>query len=90
HGVFGYRVAGDWQIAFLSGGFTQVFGGEVTVLAETVEMAAELDVAKAEAELQSMTTKLKAAKAGTDEYTVLALGVDQATARVKAAQKKLH
>ena len=90
HGVFGYRINGEWQIAFLSGGFTQVFAGEVTVLAETVEMAAELDAAKAESELQSLNAKLKAAKAGTDEYTVLALAADQAGARVKAAQKKLH
>lgn len=90
HGIFGYRVGGEWQVAFLSGGFTQVFAGEVTVLAETVEMAQELDVAKAESELQSLNAKLKAAKAGTDEYTVLALGVNQAAARVKAAQKKLH
>ena len=90
HGVFGYKVSGEWQIAFLSGGFTQVFGGEVTVLAETVEMAQELDLAKAEAEVHSLTIKLKAAKPGTDEYTVLALAIDQAGARVRAAQKKLH
>jgi F-type H+-transporting ATPase subunit epsilon len=90
HGVFGYRVSGEWQIAFLSGGFTQVYAGEVTVLAETVEMAAELDLAKAEAEVQSIHGKLKAAKAGSDEYTVLMLAADQAAARVKAAQKKLH
>lgn len=90
HGVFGYRVSGEWQIAFLSGGFTQVCGGEVTVLAETVEMAAELNLAKAESELQSLAAKLKSAKSGTDEYTVLALAIDQATARVRAAQKKLH
>ncbi len=90
HGVFGYRVSGEWEIAFLSGGFTQVFGGDVTVLAETVEMAQELDLAKAEAEVTSLTTKLKAAKAGTDEYTVLALALDQSSSRVRAAQKKLH
>ena len=90
NGVFGYRVQGEWQIAFLSGGFTQVFDGNVTVLAETVEMAHELDLAKAEAELQSLTTQLKAAKAGSDEYLVLAKGIEQAGARVRAAQKKLH
>ena len=52
HGVFGYQVKGEWQIAFLAGGFTQVFGGKVTVLAETVEMENELDFAKAELDLK--------------------------------------
>lgn len=90
HGAFGYRVNGEWSVAFLSGGFTQVYGGEVTVLAETVEMAHELDVARAEAELASLSTKLKTSKAGTDEYTVLAKALNEAGSRVRAAQKKLH
>jgi F-type H+-transporting ATPase subunit epsilon len=90
NGVFGYRVNGEWQIAFLSGGFTQVFAGTVTVLAETVEMAAELDLARAELELQSLTNKLKTTSVITDEYAVISAGIDQAGARVRAAQKKLH
>ena len=36
HGTFGYKVGDMWQIAYLSGGFTQVFEGKVTVLAETL------------------------------------------------------
>jgi F-type H+-transporting ATPase subunit epsilon len=90
YGVFGYRINGEWQIAFLSGGFTQVFDGKVTVLAETVEMAQELDLAKAELEVQALTTKLKGAKAGSEEYTAFARELEQAGARVLAAQKKLH
>jgi F-type H+-transporting ATPase subunit epsilon len=90
HGVFGYRVNGEWSIAFLRGGFTQVCGGAVTVLAETVEMANELDLARAEAELQTLTAKLKSVKAGSDEYTVLAKGINEAGSRVRAARKKLH
>jgi F-type H+-transporting ATPase subunit epsilon len=90
NGVFGYRVNGEWQIAFLSGGFTQVFAGAVTVLAETVEMAAELDLARAELELTQLTEKLKTANIITDEYKVIAAGIEQAGSRVRAAQKKLH
>jgi F-type H+-transporting ATPase subunit epsilon len=90
NGVFGYRVNGEWQIAFLSGGFTQVFVGAVTVLAETVEMAAELDLARAELELTQLTEKLKTANVITDEYKVIAAGIEQAGSRVRAAQKKLH
>lgn len=90
NGVFGYRVNGDWQIAFLSGGFTQVYGGAVTVLAETVEMAAELDLARAELELASLSEKLKTTNVVTDEYKVISKGIEQADARLRAAQKKLH
>lgn len=90
YGVFGYRIKGEWQIAFLSGGFTQIFDGKVTVLAETVEMAQELDLAKAELELQSVQGKMKSAKVGTPEYSSLALDLELAQGKVRAAQKKLH
>jgi F-type H+-transporting ATPase subunit epsilon len=90
HGAFGYRVNGEWSIAFLSGGFTQVHAGKVTVLAETVEMSQELDVAKAELELSSTSGKLKGAKLGSPEYADLMEQQAFAVAKVKAAQKKLH
>ena len=90
YGVFGYRVKGEWQIAFLSGGFTQIFDGKVTVLAETVEMAQELDLAKAEMELQTIQSKLKSTKAGTPEYSALSLEAEHARSKMRAAQKKIH
>lgn len=90
YGAFGYRINGEWSVAFLSGGFTQVFEGKVTVLAETVEMAQELDLAKAETELQALSTKLKGASAGSPEHTVISQDIERAFTRVRAAQKKLH
>jgi len=90
YGVFGYRIKGEWQIAFLSGGFTQIFDGKVTVLAETVEMAQELDLAKAEMEAATVASKLKAAKVGTPEYSALELEAEHSRGKVKAAQKKIH
>ena len=90
YGVFGYRVKGEWQIAFRSGGFTQICDGKVTVLAETIEMAAELDLAKAEMELTTLASKLKAAKVGTPDYSALELEAELARGKIKAAQKKLH
>lgn len=90
HGVFGYRVKGEWQIAFLSGGFTQVFDGKVTVLAETVEMAKELDLARHEVELQTVLGKLKAAKVGSAEYSELFAESELMRSRLKAAQQKIH
>jgi len=90
YGVFGYRIKGEWQIAFLSGGFTQIFDGKVTVLAETIEMAQELDLAKAEMEVTTLLSKLKAAKVGTPDYLALETEVEHARGKVKASQKKIH
>lgn len=90
HGSFGYKVNGEWQIAFLSGGFTQVYDGKVTVLAETMEMAAELDLAEAELQLQEITNKIKGLKVDSPEYAAAALTKEMSIARIKAAQKKLH
>lgn len=89
-GVFGYRSAGEWQIAFLSGGFVQVYGGNVTVLAETVDMAQELDLAKAEMEVQELNAKIKTAKVGTSEYSELVTAREIAQSKLKAARKKIH
>lgn len=90
HGVFGYRVKEDWQIAFLSGGFAQVFNGTVTILAETMEMEKELDLAKAEAGLKEVVAKLSQLKAGSEEYNAALEQRGLAESRVKAAQKKIH
>jgi F-type H+-transporting ATPase subunit epsilon len=90
HGTFGYRVGEEWQIAFLSGGFTQVFEGKITVLAETIDMANELDLAKAELDLQEFQNQLKTQKVGSTEYQSTVESISMAKARVKAAQKKIH
>lgn len=90
HGTFGYKIREEWSIAFLSGGFAQVADGTVTVLAETVNMAQELDLAKAELDLQEAQAKLKTLKVGSAEYTETALALSFAQARLKAAQKKIH
>lgn len=90
HGTFGYKVGDMWQIAFLSGGFTQVFDGKVTVLAETLEMSQELDAAQAEMDLKEINDKLKNSKVGTPEYAELAKEKDLATAKLKAAQNKIN
>ena len=90
HGTFGYKVGDMWQIAYLSGGFTQVFEGKVTVLAETLEMSQELDAAQAELDLKELNDKLKNSKVGTPEYAEFAKEKDLAIAKLKAAQNKIN
>ena len=90
HGTFGYKTDADWQIAFLTGGFAQVFEGNVSVLAETVDMAHEVDVAASELEVQEIGQKLKALKVGQPEYYSLLNQKEFAEARLRAAKEKLH
>ncbi len=90
YGTFAYKIKDEWQIAFLSGGFTQVYDGKVTVLAETLEMMQEIDVARAERDLQELVTKLKGSKLGTPEHSDLSAQRELALSRLKTAQNKIH
>lgn len=90
HGTFAYKVGGEWQVAFLSGGFTQVFEGKVTVLAETLDMAQELDLAEAERDLQTLSGALKGLKVGSPEYAATNASRELAISKLNAAKKKIH
>ena len=90
HGTFGYKVNSEWQVAFLSKGFSQVYNGEVTVLAETMELAGEIDLAASELKLQQLLNKIKSTSAASEEYLVLVHQKDLAEAAIKAAKKNLH
>ncbi len=88
-GSFAYKQAGEWKWAYLSGGFAQVSGGKVNVLAETVELAHDINLAEAELALTNATEKLKASKAENANYPALVAEKDLAQARVDAAKKVL-
>ena len=88
-GTFAYRVAGEWQIAFLSGGFTQVFNGQVTVLAETLDMAQDLDLAQTELSIRNLTKDMSAMKVGSPEFVEIAQRLEHAQGKLKAVQKKI-
>lgn len=89
-GTFAYKVGGEFQIAFLSGGFAQVFNGKVTVLAETLDMAQDLDRAATELDVQEYARKLQSLKVGSLEYLETVQLRDLAQAKLRAAQKKIH
>ncbi len=89
-GTFGYKVNDQWEIAFLTGGFAQVVSGKITVLAETMEMSQELNLAEAELGLQDAIEKLKSIKPSSAEYAEMSAQKEFAAARVRAAKNKLH
>lgn len=88
-GSFAYKQGGIWQWAYLTGGFAQVSAGKVNVLAETVELAHEINLAEAELALSNAAEKLKNSKIDSSDYPALVVQKDLAQARVDAAKKAL-
>lgn len=89
-GSFAYKVSGQWNWAYLTGGFAQVYQGSTTVLAETLEMAHEVVLAEAELELQNAKSALKGSTVGSSEYLSAQARIDLAEAKVAAAQKQIQ
>lgn len=79
---------GQHQAIALSGGFLQVHPGKVVLLADTAEMAHELDEARA-AEAHARAKKLLATPTGVHDHDYAALKVlmDKELARLKVARK---
>lgn len=86
-GSFAYRTGGEWKWGFLSGGFAQIRDGRITVLAETMDLAQEIDLAQAELELQSAVEKMKKIAVNSAEYSALAHKKAHAEARLLVAKK---
>lgn len=87
-GSFAYLVKGAWQWAVLSGGFAEVVGDKVIVLAETVEMQRELDAARAEQAFKRASEDLKKLKHGSDEYAGAMAARERAEARVRFSKER--
>jgi F-type H+-transporting ATPase subunit epsilon len=59
-GELRYHKDGKVELLAISGGFAEVRGDSVLVLAETAEMAAEIDVKRAEAKITEKSQAIKA------------------------------
>lgn len=87
-GSFAYMHKGEWKWAVLGGGFAEVAGDKVIVLAETMEMIQELNTARAELALKRAQDTLKAQKHGTDEYIAALAARERAEARLRFAKER--
>ncbi len=86
-GEITYRREGQSHRFSMAWGFAEVLPDRVTVLAETVERADEIDVSRAQQSLQRAEESLKSAQ--TEEQCADATGkVRRAQARIEVAQKK--
>jgi F-type H+-transporting ATPase subunit epsilon len=86
-GEISYRSGGQLHRFSVAWGFAEILPDRVTVLAETVERADEIDVPRAQQSLQRAEDMVKSAQ--TEEETATAGDkVRRAQARLEVAQKK--
>lgn len=86
-GEISYKSGGQLHRFSLAWGFAEVLPDRVTVLAETVERADEIDVPRAQQSLKKAEDSLNSAK--TEEECSMATGkIRRAQARIEVAQKR--
>jgi F-type H+-transporting ATPase subunit epsilon len=86
-GEITYRSGGQSHRFSVAWGFAEVLPDRVTVLAETVERAEEIDVPRAKEALLKAEESLKSAQSEHDYELVLGK-INRAQARIEVAQKR--
>jgi len=86
-GEISYRSNGELHRFSMAWGFAEVLPDKVTVLAETVERAEEIDVNRAQQSLTKAEDLLKAAQTE-EEFSVATAKVQRAEARIGVARRK--
>jgi len=86
-GEISYRSSGQLHRFSMAWGFAEVLPDRVTVLAETVERADEIDVKRAEESLSHAEESLKSAESEKDSGKYLGK-IERAQARINVAGKK--
>jgi F-type H+-transporting ATPase subunit epsilon len=85
-GEISYRTGGELHRFSMAWGFAEVLPDRVTILAETVERADEIDIARAEQSLSKAEESLKSAQTE-EEFTNATSKIRRAQARIDVAQK---
>jgi F-type H+-transporting ATPase subunit epsilon len=86
-GEISYRSGGELHRFSMAWGFAEVLPDRVTVLAETVERADQIDVARAQQTLTSAEDSLKSAQTE-EEVSNRIADIRRAQARIEVAEKK--
>jgi len=85
-GVLGYVTGGTRRNLAVSGGFLEVAGGHVRVLADVAERAEEIDVERAKTAMKrAQEAVAKAATGSGEEAAAAMLSLERANARLAAA-----
>jgi F-type H+-transporting ATPase subunit epsilon len=89
-----YRAGGQERCLAVSGGFAEVSGDRVIILAETAELPEEIDLLRAERAAQRAEQRLagRAARESAEniDYARAAAALARALARVQAARRAAH
>jgi F-type H+-transporting ATPase subunit epsilon len=85
-GVLTYSSGGGSEVLAIDGGFVEVLGDHVRVLAEHAEYARDINVEAARRQLEEASTKLKNLR-DTAESEELLRAIQKAQARVDAAER---
>lgn len=75
---------GNRHYVYVGGGFTEVQGGRVTVLADEAQKAQEIDIAQAEKALEAARASLRGNGTMPEESAVLE--IERAMSRIRAAR----
>jgi F-type H+-transporting ATPase subunit epsilon len=86
-GEISYRANGQLHRFSMAWGFAEVLPDRVTVLAETVERAEEIDIARAQQSLTKAEDLLKSAQSEQD-FSVATSKIQRAEARIEVAKPK--
>jgi len=84
-GVLSYVVGGETKSVVVHGGYAEVLGEDVTILADDAEFPEEIDPAEAKASLATVESDLSKATDSTDEVNALLRARRLAEARVSTA-----
>jgi F-type H+-transporting ATPase subunit epsilon len=82
-----FSVAGKTEHLALSGGFAQVEQKQVRVLAETAELAEQIDVERAKAQADAKGLELKSTKLTTEQVTLVEASLLKELLRLKVADR---
>lgn len=82
-GCMHYQVRGETMYACVSGGFAEISGNKVLILADTAELAAEIDEDRAKAALKRAEDRLSAARRDK-------INITRAEAALQRAITRLH
>jgi F-type H+-transporting ATPase subunit epsilon len=86
-GEISYRAGGQLHRFSLAWGFAEVLPDRVTILAETVERADEIDVPRAQQSLKKAEESFNSAQTE-EEYSIATGKIRRAQARIEVAQKR--
>lgn len=86
-GEMRFKVDGETDYAAIAGGFAEVTGEKVTILAEAAELAREIDIDRAQRARERAEKRLAQTQAEQLEYARTEAALKRAMLRIRVAEK---